>query len=113
MHAHFSPNSWGAPSATGSGFGFGGFGPTASGRNSVPASRTGARSAQSPSDEGPAPARPKSRSHSGRSRPDDMSTRFPTGAPATSRSGSQHGDLGHFVGRAEAVLDQPADVGQA
>ena len=32
---------------------------------------------------------------------------------AASWSGSQHGDLGHLLERAEAVLDQPADVTQA
>jgi len=31
-------------------------------------------------------------------------------ARAASSPGSQHGDLGHLPGRAEAVLDQPADV---
>src|SRR5258708_3462315 len=34
-------------------------------------------------------------------------------ARAALRPGSQHGDLGHPLGRAEAVLDQPADVTQA
>lgn len=34
-------------------------------------------------------------------------------ARAASRCRSQHGDFGHLLGWAEAVLDQPADVKQA
>src|SRR5882724_8424891 len=34
-------------------------------------------------------------------------------ARATSQPGSQHGDLGELLGRAVAVLGQPADVSQA
>src|ERR1022692_627400 len=34
-------------------------------------------------------------------------------ARAASRRRSQHGDFGHLLGWAEAVLDQPADVKQA
>jgi hypothetical protein len=32
---------------------------------------------------------------------------------AASEPGSEHGDLGILIGRAEAVLDEPADVTQA